>query len=82
MSGPRIPKGHGSTRRPIVASVIVAMMLGVLWWSIPGGLVAMRAAQWHPESVLAVAGAHLLFLGAFGWIAWMFWVGRRPGDGG
>jgi|GEM_PF-3174586 len=75
-----MPKGHGATRRPVVASVIAAMMLGVL--SVPGGLVALRAAERHPESVLVVAGAHPPFLGAFGWIAWMFWVGRRPGDGG
>lgn len=69
-------------RRPVPALLIAAAMLAVLWWSVPAGLTALRLADWHPETLIVVAGAHALFLAAFGWIAWLFWAARRPGDGG
>ena len=69
-------------RRPVVAALLVAAMLVVLWWSVPMGWRTLRASGWHPETFLVVIGAHALFLTAFGWIVWLFWAGRRPGDGG
>jgi hypothetical protein len=69
-------------RRAVPALVIVVLMLAVLWWSVPAGLGALRLAGWHPETLLVVLGAHALFVAAFGWIAWLFWAARRPGDGG
>jgi hypothetical protein len=74
--------GHHHPRRPVAALLLLAGMLAVLWWSVPAGWQALRLAAWHPETVVAVIGAHALFLAAFGWIAWLFWAGRRPGDGG
>jgi hypothetical protein len=69
-------------RRPVPALLIVAAMLAVLWWSVPAGLDALRLAAWHPETLAVILGAHALFVVAFGWIAWLFWAARRPGDGG
>lgn len=69
-------------RRPVPALLLVAAILAVLWWSVPAGFAALRLSGWHWETVLAVLGAHAIFLAAFGWIAWLFWAGRRPGDGG
>jgi len=69
-------------RRPVAALILAAAMLAVLWWSVPAGLAALRLSGWDVETVVVVLGAHALFLGAFGWIAWLFWAGRRPGDGG
>lgn len=69
-------------RRPVVALLLAAAMLVVLWWSVPAGYTALRLSGWNWEVVLAVLGAHAIFLAAFGWIAWLFWAGRRPGDGG
>ncbi|MBR0682419.1 hypothetical protein GXW74_18145 [Roseomonas eburnea] len=69
-------------RRPAAALLLVAAMLVVLWWSVPAAFAALRLSGWHVETVIVVFGAHALFLGAFGWIAWLFWAGRRPGDGG
>jgi hypothetical protein len=74
--------GHHHPRRPIVALLLVAAMAGVMWQSVPAGLAALHVAGWHPETVVVVLGAHVLFLAAFGWVAWLFWAGRRPGDGG
>ena len=68
-------------RRPVVAGILVALMALVLWWSVPAGWRSLRLSGWDPETVLAVIGAHLIFLAAFGWIAWLFWAGRRPGGG-
>lgn len=69
-------------RRPVAALLLVMAMLAVLWWSVPAGFGALRLSGWHWETMLAVLGAHAIFLAAFGWIAWLFWAGRRPGDGG
>lgn len=69
-------------RRPVPA-VLIAAMLGVfLWYSVPAGWATLRASDWHWETVLAVLGAHAAILVPLGWIAWLFWAGRRPGDGG
>jgi hypothetical protein len=68
--------------RPVPAVILALAVAAVLWWSVPAGLATLRQADWHPETVLAVFGAHGLFLAAFGWIAWLFLAGRRPGDGG
>ncbi len=69
-------------RRPIVAAVLAAAMAFVLWWSVPAAFRTMAAAGWNPEVVLVALGAHAIFVAAFGWIVWLFWAGRRPGDGG
>jgi hypothetical protein len=54
----------------------------VLWQSVPAGWTTLRLSGWHWETVLVVLGAHALLVTAFGWIAWLFLAGRRPGDGG
>jgi hypothetical protein len=69
-------------RRPVPALLIAAIVAVVLWFSIPAGLTSMRLAEWHWETVLAVLGAHAMVAGPLLWIAWLFWAGRRPGDGG
>ena len=69
-------------RRPVPALLIVAMLGAFLWYSIPAGWATLRASGWHWETVLAVIGAHAAVLAPLGWIAWLFWAGRRPGDGG
>ncbi len=69
-------------RRPVPAVLIAATLGLVLWFSLPAGLAAMQGSGWHWETVLAVLGAHALVVGPLGWIAWLFWAGRRPGDGG
>lgn len=69
-------------RRPVPAFLIVVAMLAVLWWSVPAALQALRLTGWDIETLLVILGAHALFLGAFGWIAWLFLAARRPGDGG
>lgn len=69
-------------RRPIVALVIVAAVAAVLWRSVPAGWETLRLSGWDAETILVVLGAHALLVGAFGWVAWLFWAGRRPGDGG
>lgn len=74
--------GHHHPRRPVVALLLAAAIAAVLWWSLPAGLATMRLSGFDPETILVVVGAHAVFLGAFGWIAWLFWTGRRPGDGG
>lgn len=74
--------GHHHPRRPVVALLLLAAMAAVLWWSVPAGFAAMRLSGWDPETILVVLGAHSVFVLAFGWIAWLFWAGRRPGDGG
>ena len=53
-----------------------ALFLGFVTWA------TLRASDWHWETVLAVLGAHAAILVPLGWIAWLFWAGRRPGDGG
>ena len=68
--------------RPVPAALIVAMLAAVLWFSVPAGFAAMRESGWHWETVLVVVGAHAVVVGPIGWIAWLFWAGRRPGDGG
>lgn len=69
-------------RRPVPAVLIAAMLAFVLWFSIPAGYAAMQGSGWYWETVLAVLGAHLVVVVPLGWIAWLFWAGRRPGDGG
>jgi hypothetical protein len=69
-------------RRPVAALVLAALIAAVLWWSVPAGLRVLVASGWDPETVAAVVFSHIAFLLAFGWIAWLFWAGRRPGDGG
>jgi hypothetical protein len=79
----RRPPGLPPTpRRPVPALLILAAMAVVLWWSLPAAWQALRLSGWHPETVVVVLGAHAMLLGGFGWIAWLFWAGRRPGDGG
>jgi hypothetical protein len=51
-------------------------------WSVPAAWQALRLSAFDPETVVVVLGSHALLLGGFGWIAWLFWAGRRPGDGG
>ena len=69
-------------RRPVPALLILAALAVILWWSVPAGLAALRLSGWHPETLVVVLGAHAMLLGGFGWIAWLFWAARRPGDGG
>jgi len=69
-------------RRPVPALIIAMLIAIVLWWSVPAGLRVMAMSGWHPETVLTVLGAHAAFLLSFGWFVWLFWAGRRPGDGG
>jgi hypothetical protein len=69
-------------RRRLPALVILAGLAAVLWWSVPAAWAALRLSGFHPETVVVVLGAHAMLLGGFGWIAWLFWAGRRPGDGG
>jgi hypothetical protein len=74
--------GHHHPRRPIVALLILAAIAVVLWWSVPAAWQALRLSGFDAETVVVVLGAHAALLGSFGWIAWLFWAGRRPGDGG
>lgn len=69
-------------RRPVPAVLIAALVAGALWFSVPAGLENLRLSGWHWETVLAVVGAHAMVAGPLLWIAWLFWAGRRPGDGG
>lgn len=69
-------------RQPVVAAMIALLLGGMLWFSLPGAWRLLTAAGWHWETVFVVLGAHAAILGPIGWIAWMFWAGRRPGDGG
>lgn len=69
-------------RRRVPALVILAALAAVFWWSVPAAWQAMRLSAWHPETIIAALGAHAVVLLGFGWIAWLFWAGRRPGDGG
>lgn len=69
-------------RRRIPAALIVMALAAVLWFSVPAAVTVLRVTDWHWETVLAVFGAHALVLGGLGWIAWLFWAARRPGDGG
>jgi hypothetical protein len=69
-------------QRPIPAILLVAALAAVLWFSLPAALRVLRESGWHWETVLVVAGSHAVVVGALGWIAWLFWAGRRPGDGG
>jgi len=69
-------------RRPVPALLIVAGLVLVLWFSVPAGFAAAQGSGWYWETVLAVLGAHLIVVTPLGWIAWLFWAARRPGDGG
>ena len=69
-------------RRPVPALMIMAALALVLWWSIPAAIEALRLSGWDGETLVVVLGAHAMLLGGFGWIAWLFWAARRPGDGG
>lgn len=83
MSLMRRPPGLPPERRhPVVALLILAALGVVLWHSVPAGWATLGLSGWHWETILVVLGTHAMLLGAFGWIAWLFWAGRRPGDGG
>jgi hypothetical protein len=69
-------------RRPIPALLLASALALVLWFSVPAALRVLVESDWHWETVLVVAGSHLVVVGSLGWIAWMFWAARRPGDGG
>ena len=69
-------------RRPVVALLLAAILGLGLWFSVPAGLEVLRLSSWHWETVVAVLGAHVMAAVPLGWIAWLFWAGRRPGDGG
>ncbi|MEO3473802.1 hypothetical protein AAFN86_18185 [Roseomonas sp. CAU 1739] len=69
-------------RRPVPAAILVVALAAILWFSLPAALRLMQASGWQWEIVLAAVGAHALVLGGLGWIAWLFWAARRPGDGG
>ena len=69
-------------RRPVPALLLMGLLALVLWFSVPMGLAALRLSGWHWETLVAVVGAHAIVVGSLGWIAWLFWAGRRPGDGG
>lgn len=69
-------------RRPVPALMLLILLGLVLWFSVPAGWRMLVLSDWHWETVLAVIGAHAAVVGGLGWIAWLFWAGRRPGDGG
>ncbi len=69
-------------RRPVPAVILMLLLAGILWFSLPAALKVLQVQGWHWETVIAVVGAHAAVVGAIGWIAWMFWAARRPGDGG
>ncbi len=69
-------------RRPVPAVLIAAMLCAMLWFSVPMGFATMRLSGWQWETVLVVIGAHAIVVWPIGWIAWLFWAGREPGDGG
>ncbi len=69
-------------RRPVPAVLILALIALFLWYALPAGWRTLVLSGWHWETVLAVIGAHAVVVGGLGWIAWLFWAGRRPGDGG
>jgi hypothetical protein len=69
-------------RRPIPALLLVAALVAILAYSVPAAVRVVQASGWHWETLLAAIGAHLLVVGGIGWLAWLFWAARRPGDGG
>lgn len=69
-------------RRPVPALLILALIALFLWYALPAGWRMLVLSGWHWETVLAVVGTHVAVVGGLGWIAWLFWAGRRPGDGG
>lgn len=79
---PRPPGLPPVPRRPVMAALLTGCLAVALWFSVPAGIAVLRLSGWHWESVLAVLGAHVLVVAPIGWIAWLFWAGRRPGDGG
>jgi len=79
---PRPPGLPPVPRRPLMAALLAAALAAALAVSIPAAAELLSLSGWHWETVLAVVGAHLLVVVPIGWIAWLFWAGRRPGDGG
>ena len=69
-------------RRPVPAALLMIALVAVLWFSLPAAWRVMQATGWQWETVMAAVGAHALVVGGIGWLAWLFWAARRPGDGG
>lgn len=69
-------------RRPVPAVLLVMALAAMLWVSLPAAWRLMQGSGWHWEIVVAAIGAHAVVVGGLGWIAWLFWAARRPGDGG